>query len=187
LGDFPSVSHNVTFTPVSAVERRSKGYKHFHLGGPNFFTHDNKVKASDARRGLLASPRIRGAGRRSVGSGEERRTILLPWDCENTPWRRSSRTLATSRPGQNTVEERRRRRDAVSAAGMLWRGSVVECAVESLSYALTKAAAPGRAGDRPACVRELWQVRARLSPVACSWFTRKISGRHAPNEPRGGD
>ena len=81
------------------------------------------MKASDARRALLASPRIRGAG-----SGEERRTILLPWDCENTPWRRSSRTraLATSPPGQDTVEERRRRRDAVSAAGMLWRGSVAE-------------------------------------------------------------
>ena len=106
-----------------------------------------------------------------MGSGKEHRAILLLWDCEDTPWRRSSRTLATSRPGQDTVEERRRRRDAVSAAGMLWRGSVAEqgvahrwvvvaCAVESLSYALTKAAAPGRAGDRPACVRAVHSRRA---------------------------
>jgi hypothetical protein len=118
LGDFPSVSHNVTFAPVSAVETRSKGYGHFHRGGPSYFTHDNKGKASIARRALLASPRIRGAGRRSVGSGEERRAILLPWDCENTSWRRSSRTLAASclglwRHPSAGMPYR-------SAAGMLW-------------------------------------------------------------------
>ena len=27
-----------------------------------------------------------------MGSGKEHRAILLLWDCEDTPWRRSSRT-----------------------------------------------------------------------------------------------